>query len=286
MTVEEGRDQRLQESREQRLRQFAGKNWENFYGRNQDHFFKDRHWAIYEFAELVVLGQAAQIEIPESRLFVADARESRIAAPKADETVLLFEVGCGAGNFLLPLLKRIPFLRVQGIDVSATALNLVRASEAYDETRCQLAVCDLVHDDLATRIPASFGRADLMSLIFVLSAIPPDRMASLLASLASQIRPGGVLLLRDYGRGDHAQSRFSETSRLSDGTADADGQGWFVRRDLTFTYFFDTHELGRLFEDTGCWAVLQCEYKHVTVVNRKKELEFKRVFVHARFLRI
>lgn len=51
--------------------------------------------------------------------------------------------------------------------------------------------------------------ADAALLVFTLSAAPPGAsMARLLASAAAALRPGGVLLLRDYGERDMAQMRF------------------------------------------------------------------------------
>ncbi|VDQ11345.1 unnamed protein product [Trichobilharzia regenti] len=59
----------------------AGKNWDRFYNRNGVRFFKDRHWTTREFVELSCLDN----KTPRS----------------------LLEVGCGVGNFLIPLIESI-----------------------------------------------------------------------------------------------------------------------------------------------------------------------------------
>lgn len=57
---------------------------------------------------------------------------------------------------------------------------------------------------------------DIVSLIFVLSAILPARIPSVLRKLIKVLRPGGLLLFRDYGVYDTAMIRFNPGSKLDD----------------------------------------------------------------------
>ena len=50
-------------------------------------------------------------------------------------------------------------------------------------------------------------RADVATLIFVLSAISPPKMADAIRAVRLGLRDGGLVLLRDYAIGDGAQIR-------------------------------------------------------------------------------
>jgi methyltransferase-like protein 6 len=52
--------------------------------------------------------------------------------------------------------------------------------------------------------------ADFSLLLFVLSAISPDKYHSVIKKLSEQMKRNGVVFFRDYGRYDMAQLRFSK----------------------------------------------------------------------------
>lgn len=56
--------------------------------------------------------------------------------------------------------------------------------------------------------------ANAALLVFTLSALPPHEMLAMLRHAAAALRPGGRLLLRDYGRWDMAQLRFPGSQML------------------------------------------------------------------------
>ena len=128
----------------------AQKYWDQFYKRNTSNFFKDRHWTLREF----------DINLNES--------------------TKLFEVGCGVGNFLFPLLGEIPNLYIYACDFSSTAIDLLRQNSNYDPERIQSFVCDLTDDN---EIPIAENSVDFCSMIFVLSAIHPDKMSFVLKKI-------------------------------------------------------------------------------------------------------
>jgi methyltransferase-like protein 6 len=128
----------------------AQKYWDQFYKRNTSNFFKDRHWTLREF----------QIEI--------------------HSTTKLFELGCGVGNFLFPLLNELPDLFVYACDFSSTAIELLRQNAQYDSQRIQSFVCDLTDEQ---SIPIEDNSIDICSMIFVLSAIHPDKMCRVLEKI-------------------------------------------------------------------------------------------------------
>jgi SAM-dependent methyltransferase len=57
-------------------------------------------------------------------------------------------------------------------------------------------VCDVVEDE----IPVAEGSQDLVLCMFVLSAIAPQAQAAAIRKLTKVLKPGGKLLIRDYGR--------------------------------------------------------------------------------------
>ncbi|KAI8968884.1 S-adenosyl-L-methionine-dependent methyltransferase [Mycotypha africana] len=224
----------------------ASKNWDRFYKRNTTKFFKDRHWTDREFKELA-----------------DQTKEQRC-----------LEVGCGVGNFVFPLLADNPKLFMYACDFSKRAIELVKTNEKYDETRCKAFVCDLTEDQLTDNIPEN--SLDLVSAIFVFSAIPPEKMHIAVRNIYRVLKPGGCVLFRDYGIYDEAQIKFSAATdkRL--------GDNLYVRQDGTLSYFFSTVDLRNRFENEG-FSTLNCQYVYRETINRGRELRVDRIFAQAKF---
>lgn len=82
------------------------------------------------------------------------------------------------------------------------------------------------------------------------------------------MKPGGIVLLRDYGDGDLTQLRFKNGNKIDD--------GFYARSDGTFTVFFTVNDLKEAFERAG-FETLECGMVKKLVSNRKKELQMDRV---------
>ena len=224
-----------------KLERDAQRNWDVFYKRNEARFFRDRHWTGREFSAF----------LPSER------------------ALTLLEVGCGAGNFLFPLLASHPRLRVLACDFSPRAVALVQKDPRFEATRCEAFVCDVASPgSLAGRE----GCADVASLVFVLSAVHPDKMGAALAQVARTLVPGGHLLVRDYGLHDHAQLRFGRGAKL--------GERFYARQDGTRSFFFELEEMRALLAGAGL-EVLSCQFVLRRTVNLKEEVSVPRVFVQA-----
>ncbi|KAJ2888448.1 hypothetical protein FB639_000635 [Coemansia asiatica] len=185
----------------------------------------------------------------------------------------IMEVGCGAGNAVFPLLADIrdPRLFVYACDYSKTAVDVVKANDAYDENRCKAFVWDLSSTELPEGVePAS---VDIMLMVFVFSALHPDQWDQAVENAYRLLKPGGILLFRDYGRNDLTQLRFKK-SRLLD-------NNFYIRGDGTRVYFFTNEQLQTIF--CKKFVVEQNAIDRRLLVNRKRELKMYRVWLQAKF---
>lgn len=101
------------------------------------------------------------------------------------------------GNAIFPLLELHPRLYVYAFDFAKSAIELLKTNPLYEQTgRCEAYVCDLVRDEL----PPASADVDLALCMFCLSALHPNNHPDAFRKLFRQLRPGGKLLMRDYGR--------------------------------------------------------------------------------------
>lgn len=87
----------------------------------------------------------------------------------------IFEIGCGVGNTILPILKysQEKSLKVFGCDFSSIAVDILREHSEFDGQRCEVFVLDATAEDWT--VPFEEKSIDIIVLIFVLSAIHPDK---------------------------------------------------------------------------------------------------------------
>jgi methyltransferase-like protein 6 len=100
-------------------------------------------------------------------------------------------------------------------DISSTAISSLRAI-AQGLPISDNRLTSFVHD-IAKPCKALAGLdADLGLLVFTLSAVHPHNMADVLWGAFSGLRPGGALLIRDYGLYDMPSLRFPPDQRLDE----------------------------------------------------------------------
>ncbi|KAJ7230691.1 methyltransferase [Mycena pura] len=212
----------------QKYHERPARHWDNFYRMNSSNFFKNRKWLHNEFRELISATE------PE-------------AGP-----VTIVEVGCGAGNSVFPLLteNRNPDLSLRAYDYSRHAVKLVQENPLYTSPpigTIEAAVWDLTSETLPDSVtPAS---VDIVIMVFVFSALHPDEWTQAVSNVHKMLKPGGLVVFRDYGRYDMAQLRFKGGRLLED--------NFYIRGDKTRVYFFEMDELSLLF--TGLRAKSQQE---------------------------
>ncbi|XP_042508138.1 uncharacterized methyltransferase C3H7.11-like isoform X2 [Macadamia integrifolia] len=195
----------------------AAKYWDHFYKIHHNKFFKDRHY----------------LEKDWGRFFSAE---------KDQEAKVVLEVGCGAGNTIFPLIAAFPNLYVHACDFSPHAISLVKSHGDFREDQVNAFVCDVTSDDLCQKIvPFS---VDIVTLIFMLSAVSPKKMPLLLQNIRRILNPNGYVLVRDYATGDFAQERLTSRNQMI-------GENFYVRGDGTCVFCFSEDCLSTLFKREG-----------------------------------
>ncbi|KAF9428723.1 Methyltransferase-like protein 6 [Podila epigama] len=227
----------------------AAKNWDRFYKRNETRFYKDRHWIEREFTVYKESSQKAMRSL---------------------------EVGCGVGNFIFPVLENNPDLFMYACDFAPSAIELVKQHKDYAQGRCEAFVCDLTINPLTDHIEAD--SLDVVSAIFVLSAIPAEKLEAAVKNIKSVMKSGGMLCFRDYAVFDAAQVKFSSNPGHKLDT------NLYVRQDGTLSHFFSAEQMKALFENEG-FTTVECDYVHRETINRAMDLSVARRFLQAKFVK-
>lgn len=238
------------------LEAHAQKYWDLFYKRNETRFFKDRHWTTREFAELI-----------------SNDAENGHDAVLDNKRQCVLEVGCGVGNFVFPLIKEgfNSDYFIYACDFSPRAISLVKENPLYDEFAINAFVCDITSNTIFDTIEEN--SVDITSLIFVLSAIHPDKFDSVFRTIFQLLKPGGILLFRDYGLNDTAQIRFKPGNKIAD--------NFYMRQDGTRSYYFTVEQINEITMSVG-FEVISNGYIHRKTINFKENIDKDRIFVQSK----
>ncbi|KAI9295909.1 methyltransferase [Neoconidiobolus thromboides FSU 785] len=251
-------ENKVEEGLKEKYDEEAVNYWDQFYSMNENKFFKNRNWLQMEFPELF---------------------------PKAEDTVsthpilelknvfTVMEIGCGTGATAYPLLESNPSsnLRVLACDFSKVAVDLVKSNKKFDENRQKAFVWDMTSLELPSEVTP--GSVDIITLIFSFSAIKPAKWDQVIKNLYELLKPGGIVLFRDYGQYDMAQLRFKKRRYLE--------ENFYVRGDGTQVYFFTQEQLADIFGKK--FNVLKNEVDRRLIVNRHRQLKMYRVWLQAKF---
>lgn len=79
------------------------------------------------------------------------------------------------------LLISMPIINASIFIESSSNLIISQEHPSYDENRCHVFHCDVTEDALTDHVPP--GSVSIATLIFVLSAIHPDKMVQVLSNI-------------------------------------------------------------------------------------------------------
>jgi tRNAThr (cytosine32-N3)-methyltransferase len=231
----------------------AAQSWDRHYEENLRNY-KDRQYLRNEFPTLLV---------------------------DEGKDLFVLETGCGVGNTLLPLLGLGPRVKALGCDHATTAVDKANerlAREGLSERGFAFG-WDIGRPTTVSGAPPPRG-VDVVLAIFTLSALEPQMLPKAFKHLAACLKPGGQLLLRDYGRLDLKQLKFAAASGSRGRLGSFRGCEWYARGDGTTAYFFTTEVVRALSEDAGL-EVVSLRYDRRLVINRATRTRMHRVWVVA-----
>eukprot|EP00956_Cyclotella_meneghiniana_P016038 scaffold25098_cov64-Cyclotella_meneghiniana.AAC.1 len=242
--------------------------------------------------------------------------------------VHIVEIGCGVGNAILPMLEQhsrlksspngdddndgskdaalLPELHIHCLDFAPNAIRILkndsRFRAALEEGRATAHVYDLssMHP---SSIPIQIGHqypqkttlansADVAILLFCISAIGPHPSPELTRAarhVMDMLKPGGILVIRDYGRFDEAQLKLHGKTNCNRNKEL--GNNFYRKGDGTGCYYFELNDLKELFgnnndgseADDDKLNVLELEYIQRVYRNRADGKTRRRVWVQGRF---
>lgn len=225
--------------------------WDLFYKQKSNTFFKDRKWLAQEFPIL-----------------------KDITRREAGKKVLL-EVGAGAGNTAFPIMRMNwnPDLEVVAADFSKTAVETMRNADDIQAKigRVRAEVWDAAGEALPEGLEES--SCDVVVMIFIFSALNPTQWAQAAENVSRLLKPGGVLLFRDYSKGDLSAVRYKANRFLE--------KDYYCRGDGTTTYYFDKGELEKIWGER--LVVRDLDVDHRLIVNRKRRIKMFRAWIQGRW---
>jgi len=149
-----------------------------------------------------------------------------------------------------------PDLHLCAYDYSSHAVKLVQNDPLYispEVGSIRASVWDVTSSEGLPQ-DLSPGTVDIVILVFVMSALHPDEWGQAINNVQKMLKPGGLVVFRDYGRHDLTQLRFKEGRLLDD--------NFYIRGDKTRVYFFTLDELSLLFTGEKVSATQQTSFSN------------------------
>ncbi|MGV0747901.1 class I SAM-dependent methyltransferase [Mycolicibacter minnesotensis] len=116
-------------------------------------------------------------------------------APRPGDTIL--DVGCGTGSLALLAARVEPQANIVGLDPDPEILAVARQKDAESESAGRVRWVTGMGDDLVASVGAE--SMDGVTSSLVLHQCPMDVKRAILASMFAVLRPGGRLVIADFG---------------------------------------------------------------------------------------
>jgi methyltransferase-like protein 6 len=198
-----------------------------------------------------------------------------VALIEGEPMIHMLEMGCGVGNALFPILRANPNITAEACDVSPSALLSLRTHDEYDSRRIKnVFICDARQESSLADVGDS--TFDAVTMVFFLSALTDGEIRNVLAECCRVLKPLGCIFVRDYSLDD---TKNLENSPHAPGEMLDDNL--YLRGDGTSARFFSNAKLAKQFFDAGFKGAF--EVKAFEQINRKKNLNVRRVFLDGRF---
>lgn len=265
--------------------------WKRFHIRHSSgKFFKERRYLLKEFPELVSCKEE------NSKVLEVGCGNGSTVLPilRGNENAVVY--GCDCSSETLERAKEIveasnvvackhrfhPFycdLPVTGFPSwlacnRCRGLNFQTQKTWLSDARVNNYLADSDDSDSLKESGCCIGGVNFVTLIFTLSAIPLRQMAMAVKECFSVLKPGGLLLFRDYGLYDMTMLRFEHEQRV--------GPREYLRSDGTLSNFFCLDTVRDLFVGAG-FIERELEYCCIKSVNRRNGKSMRRVWVHGKF---
>ena len=185
----------------------------------------------------------------------------------------VLEVGCGNGSAALAVLRGNWFARVHATDPSPAAVEQTRAALAEAGLRWRLS--SEVQPTPTVPCTEGHGPFDVVMILFTLSAIPGEDDVALLSEAAARLRPGGAVLVRDYGLYDMRQRKDAQKARLLRASPPE-----YLRPGGMHRRYYSLERIDEMAAAAGL-VVEESRYLCVRLRNEKRNLNMDRVYVHA-----
>ncbi|KAI7741174.1 hypothetical protein M8C21_019353 [Ambrosia artemisiifolia] len=232
-------------------------HWENFYQRHQNKFFKDRHYLHKDWGHYFSISPPPPPHHPHPN------------NNNNNNLIFLLEAGCGAGNTLFPLANKYPHLYIHACDFSLHAITLLKSHPNFPKHQINAFVCNFAQENLCHHImPASL---DIVTLVFTLSAVSPEKMPIVIQNLRLVLKPNGHVLFRDYAIGDYAQIMLMNKNQVI-------SENFYFRGDGTCSFYFSEDLLSKLFERAG-FVVVDVNTYNKEIINRARNVTMQRYFL-------